>query len=94
MAFERVAVTAEQVLTYRLPAAPPKATDRRSFSGTATTQAEALPPDVLAALVRTAIEAHRDPVTHQQVLAREAADRHMICDRLGRWEDLGRPPAT
>jgi hypothetical protein len=41
--FERVAVTAEQAVTYNLPTAPPKATDRRSFSGTTTTQAEALP---------------------------------------------------
>ncbi|MEV4172479.1 hypothetical protein [Nonomuraea sp. NPDC049709] len=35
--FEQVAVTAEQVVTYRLPTTPPKATDRHSFSGTATT---------------------------------------------------------
>lgn len=48
----RVAVTAEQVVTYNLPTAPPKTTDRRSFSGTAATQAEALPPDILAAIVR------------------------------------------
>ncbi|MFJ1709225.1 hypothetical protein [Kitasatospora sp. NPDC088346] len=33
--FERVAVTAEQVTAYNLPTAPPKTTDRRSFSGTA-----------------------------------------------------------
>jgi hypothetical protein len=39
--FERAAVTAEQVVTYDLPTAPPKPTDQRSFSGTATTQAEA-----------------------------------------------------
>ncbi|MFF1285450.1 hypothetical protein [Streptomyces sp. NPDC058299] len=42
--FERVAVTPEQIAAYNLPTAPPKATDRRSFSGPATTQAEALPP--------------------------------------------------
>ncbi|MEV1005038.1 hypothetical protein [Nonomuraea sp. NPDC050202] len=29
--FERIAVTAEQVVTYHLPTAPPKATDRRSY---------------------------------------------------------------
>ncbi|MEV4115964.1 hypothetical protein [Nonomuraea sp. NPDC049695] len=90
--FERVAVTAEQVVTYRLPTAPPKATDRRSFSGTTTTQAEALPPDILAALVRTAIEAHRDPVIHQQALAREETDRLSIHDRLSHLEDAGRRP--
>ncbi|MEV6158471.1 hypothetical protein AB0L53_49900 [Nonomuraea sp. NPDC052129] len=44
--FERAAVTAEQVVTYNLPTVPPKTTDRRSFSGTATTQPEALPSDI------------------------------------------------
>jgi hypothetical protein len=48
----------------------------------ATTQAEALPPDILAELVRTAIEANRDPVIHHQTLAREEAERHVIRDQL------------
>ena len=42
----RVAVTAAQVEEYGLPTALPKATDRRSFSAPATTQAEALPEAV------------------------------------------------
>ncbi|MEV4190920.1 hypothetical protein [Streptomyces toxytricini] len=65
-----------------LPTAPPKATDRRSFSGTSTTQAEALPPDVLAAIVRETIEAYRDPAVHRQALAREEAEREAIRRRL------------
>ncbi|MFI1765330.1 hypothetical protein ACH41H_25170 [Streptomyces sp. NPDC020800] len=85
--FERVAVTDEQVAAYNLPAAPPKATDRRSFSGTATTQAEALPPDILAAIVREAIEAHRDPSLHERALAREDAERRAIRSRLRRSPD-------
>ncbi|MER5737306.1 hypothetical protein ABT117_16715 [Streptomyces sp. NPDC002262] len=40
---------------YKLPIAPPKASDHRSFSGTSTTQAEALPPDVPAAVLKAAI---------------------------------------
>jgi hypothetical protein len=63
--FGRVAVTPSRSPAYDLPTVPPKATDRRSFSGTATTQAEALPPDILAAIVREAIEAHRDPEVHR-----------------------------
>jgi hypothetical protein len=39
-----------------LETAPPKVTDRRAFSG-ATCQAEAIPPDVLAQILRDAIEA-------------------------------------
>ncbi|MEV2264570.1 hypothetical protein AB0J13_38710 [Streptomyces anulatus] len=76
--FERVAVTAEQVVIHSLPTAPPKATDRRSFSGTATTQAEALPPDILATIVREAIASHRDPAIHHQALAREENERRAI----------------
>jgi hypothetical protein len=91
--FQRFAVTPEQVETCNLPTAPPKATDRRSFSGTATTQAEALPPAILAAIVREAIEAHRDSVVHQQALAREEAERRGIRDRLIRRSDPGQPPA-
>ncbi|GAA2945564.1 hypothetical protein [Streptomyces enissocaesilis] len=67
---------------YHLPTTPPKVTDRRSFSGTATTQAEALPPDVLAAIVRAAIEAHRDPEVHRRALAREESEREAIRRRL------------
>ncbi|GAA4600909.1 hypothetical protein GCM10023195_01620 [Actinoallomurus liliacearum] len=71
-------------MTYNLPTAPPKTTDRRSFSGTATTQAEALPPDILAAIVRAAIEVHRDPEVHRQALTREQGERRAIRQRLSR----------
>ncbi|MFG2234846.1 hypothetical protein ACGFNX_33475 [Streptomyces sp. NPDC048723] len=83
--FDRVAVTAEQVAVYGLPTAPPKPSDRRSFSGTATTQAEALPPDVLADIVRAAIERHRNPAVHRAVLAREETERGEIQTQLWRW---------
>ncbi|MFK0047786.1 hypothetical protein ACIQU4_27620 [Streptomyces sp. NPDC090741] len=82
--FERVAVTGDQVAAYHLPTAPPKTTDRRSFTGTATTQAEALPPDILAAIVRGAVEAHRDPAAHREVLAREQVQRRAIRELLAR----------
>jgi hypothetical protein len=88
--FERVAVTPEQIATHHLPTAPPKATDhQRSFTGTATTQAEALPPDILAAIVRACIEAHRDPEVHRQALAREEAERHAIRESLSRRFEPG-----
>ena len=92
MEFERVAVAPEQTATYHLPTAPPKATDRRSFSGTTTTQAEALPPDILASIVREAIEAHRDLAVHRQALAREEAERRAIRERLNGRPEPGRPP--
>jgi hypothetical protein len=57
----RVALTAEQVAAYDLPTSPPKASDSRSARWDGETcQAEALPPDLLAALVRKAIEKELD----------------------------------
>ncbi|MEV3852031.1 hypothetical protein AB0J30_35345 [Streptomyces microflavus] len=43
-----MAVTEQQIADRHLLTAPPKASDRRSISGTSTTQAQALPPEVLA----------------------------------------------
>lgn len=85
----RVAVTPEQVETYQLPTAPPSTADRRTFSGSATTQAEALTPDALAAVVRDAIESRRDMTALRRAVAREPAERQAVIDRLNRmpWHD-------
>lgn len=59
--FERVALTREQVAEYSLPTAPPKASDTRSkgWSG-GTCQLEALPPNIIAEILRAAIERRFD----------------------------------
>ncbi|MEH6375883.1 hypothetical protein V7793_16325 [Streptomyces sp. KLMMK] len=80
--FERLAVTEQQVADHHLPTAPPKVTDRRSFPGRSTTQAEALPPDVLADVLRSAVEAHRDPDVEAALLVREDEQRREIIERL------------
>jgi hypothetical protein len=70
----RIAVTENQQATFDLPTAPAKPTDRRSFSAAFTVQAEALPPDQLASIVRNAIEQQLDlnalaqAIDHQQLL--------------------------
>jgi hypothetical protein len=70
----RIAVTEDQQAAFDLPTAPTKPTDRRSFSAAFTVQAEALPPDALASIVRNAIEQQLDmaalaqAIDHQQVL--------------------------
>jgi hypothetical protein len=84
----RVAVTEAQVEQYGLPSAPPKATDRRSFTAAGTTQAEALPPDILARIVRAAIETRRDAAAHQAVLLREAEERRALLAELGEEDGL------
>jgi hypothetical protein len=72
--FTRLAVTPTQVADWGLPTAPPKATDRRAFTGE-TVQAEAIPPDVLSALVEQAILDRQDAEIRRAVIAREEAER-------------------
>lgn len=79
----RVAVTEDQVARYGLQSAPPKATDRRSFTAAGTTQLEALPPDRLAELVRAAIEERFNMAVYAEVLEQEAAERAELLHRLG-----------
>src|SRR5262249_39320847 len=71
------AVTPEQIDRLRLPTAPPKATDNRAFSGE-TCQAEALPPDVLANILRTAIEERVDQRVLDRVLRQERRIRREL----------------
>jgi hypothetical protein len=78
--FVRLAVTPDQIVEHNLPTSPPKATDRRTFDGD-TVQAEALPPDVLAGVVRTAITDAMDPEAFAGALELERVAR----DRLLSW---------
>lgn len=79
----RVALTEEQVEEHDLPTAPPKTTDTRSASwGTETCQAEAMPPDLLAEVVREAIEAELDLAVWQATQDAEAAERAAIRERV------------
>jgi hypothetical protein len=81
--FTRLAVTPEQIRRLRLPTAPPKATDDRAFEG-ATTQAEAIPPDVLAQIVRDAVTERLDQVAFKKVLEREKCIRKELTEKLAR----------
>jgi hypothetical protein len=53
--WRRIAVTPDQIERYSLPTAPQKRTDQRGEHMEDTVQAEALPPDVLAAEIGAAI---------------------------------------
>jgi len=79
--FSRLAVTPQQIGEYRLPTAPPKATDRRAFAGE-TCQAEALPPDTLANILRTAIEERVDQRVLDRVLHQERRIRRELSERF------------
>lgn len=79
--FTRLAVTPEQVAELNLPTAPPKATDRRAFEGQ-TVQAESIPPDVLAEIVRNAIVSRQDVKARESVLQRELKERQELMSFL------------
>jgi hypothetical protein len=80
--FTRLAVTPTQIVELGLPTAPPKATDNRAFTGQ-TCQAEAIAPDVLADIVRDAIEERLDREAYDAVLEQEARARRELAERLG-----------
>jgi hypothetical protein len=70
----------------------PKPTDRRSFSGE-TVQCEAIPPDVLAAIIRDAIEQRLDQGAYEAVLEAEREIRESLAPRLAALlADLGGAP--
>jgi hypothetical protein len=81
----RLAVTPTQITRLRLLTAPPKSTDKRAFTGR-TCQAEAIPPDALARMVRRAIEARIDRAAYDAVLEQEQEIRRSLlnpCNRKG-----------
>ena len=80
--FTRLAVTRDQISRYRLDTAPPKPTDNRAFHGE-TCQVEALAPDVLADILRTAITERIDQRTLDRVLKRERTERRKLIRLLG-----------
>jgi hypothetical protein len=79
--FTRIAVTPSQITRYRLPTAIAKPEDRRAFEGD-TCQAEALPPDVMANILRKSIEARLDRAAYDAVLAEEEEIRAELRRRL------------
>jgi hypothetical protein len=79
--FTRLAVTPAQITAYGLETAPKKKSDKRVFSGR-TCQAEALAPDVLANILRTAIEQRIDRRVYEQVLRREKKARRELLKQL------------
>jgi hypothetical protein len=81
--FTRLAVTPEQIERLHLPTSPAKETDDRAFEG-ATTQAEAIPPDVLAQIVRDAITERLDLAAFNEVLEREKRIRKSLTGTLDR----------
>lgn len=75
----RVALTEDQVDEYDLPSAPPKLSDSRSSKWVGeTTQAEAMPPNLLEQVVRAEIDNLTDEDALQDVLEQEKEDKERL----------------
>jgi hypothetical protein len=78
--FKRIAVTVEQIDEEELPTAPPKASDSRTAGfedehGGETVELEAFQPDILAAVVREAIDEYWDEDLFTEQEERQAEGR-------------------
>jgi hypothetical protein len=78
--FRRLAVTLDQVAELGLQTAPAKKGDRRGEQMDATVQAEAIPPAVLAQIVRDGIEELLDPGLQEATLEREEVERESLAE--------------
>lgn len=79
----RVALTEAQVDEYDLPTAPPKASDSRSINWVGeTTQAEAMPPDLLNDIIRGAVTEWYDQGIRDANDEREGEERETIGTRV------------
>ena len=77
----RLAITREQTDDMDLPTEPPKSTDSRSknFEGD-TVQLEAMPPDVIARILREAIEERMDLDIRRDNIVQEEVERERAID--------------
>lgn len=82
--FHRIALTAEQVEEFKLPAALGKETDTRAkgftekYGQNVQVELDALPPDILRALFQEALAEYWDEDAYEAVLERETAERETL----------------
>jgi hypothetical protein len=77
--FERLAVTPDQIATWRLPTRPTKTTDTRAKGfGPVSVELDAIEPDRLRGIVRAAIEQHLPPERLRVLQIAEASEREWL----------------
>jgi len=89
----RIALNFDQVQQYDPPPNPTKTTDSRAAGyierfGHESWELDALPPDVLAQLVRDNVAMLRDDDRYEAVESQEARERSLLRAAAGRWDDL------
>lgn len=88
----KVALTMEQVRHYNPPPNPAKTSDSRfdkyaAQHGNESWEVDALPPDVLGAMIRDAMRGHVDERPMREVLKREKQDKVKFADALDEATD-------
>jgi len=85
IAFERIAVTPEQITEWNLPTRPTKASDSRSKGfGNISVELDAINPNALRALVQETIEQHLPPHQFAVLKAAEQSEREVITSLVGK----------
>jgi hypothetical protein len=85
--FERVGVTADQILQWNLPTRPTKTSDSRAraFTGSASVELDAIPPDELRDLVGSCIDQHIDGDALKRTLVIEREERSTLLSFVQQW---------
>lgn len=89
LAFERIAITEDQIGAFDLPTKPRKAADRRSLHIRHTVEAEAMPAHILRGLLRDAIEALLPNDALEAARAAEDSERAMLGGLVGMLKRSG-----
>lgn len=89
----RIALNMDQVLEYDPPPNPAKFTDSRAAGyvdehGPSSWELDALPPNVLADLIRGHVEAERDPYVWEDTIEQETDERRILQAATDRWADV------
>lgn len=85
IAFERMAVTLQQIHDWDLPGKPPKGSDSRTakFDHHSAVEIESIAPAKLREIVSECITQHIDQRVYEQTLAVEAAERSTLEQMIG-----------
>ena len=87
--FHRLALTSEQIATYRLPEKPRKAKDKRSPHVTKTVETEAMPAGILRDLLRSKVESFLPDGALATMNAYEQSEQQLLHGLVGLLEEGG-----
>ena len=92
--FERLAVTSWQIANWDLPTRPTKATDSRAKGfDDVSVELDAIPPNILRAVVEASVEAHLPPEQYAVLQVAEASEQRLIRGLVGMLKSqTGGPP--